>query len=97
MVRTGWRHRRQHGADRYAGWSLIVAYRNPAAPLRDLRIYHGFSNVAGTDTAVTIPINGFLTPASGNVSSAVGVVAWEGDRGFVGDGMQFGGSWPPTG
>ena len=34
------------GADRYAGWSLIVAYRNPAAPLRDLRIYHGFSSVS---------------------------------------------------
>ena len=79
------------GIDRYAGWSLIVAYRNPAAPLRDLHIFHGFSNVSGTDTT-TIPIGGFLTPAAGTVSSAVGVVAWEGDRGTVGDAMQFGGS-----
>ena len=78
------------GGDRYAGWSLVVAYRNPAAPLRDLRIYQGFNSVSGTATA-TIPISGFLTPTSGAVSSAVGVVAWEGDRGFVGDGMQFGG------
>ncbi len=78
------------GADRYAGWSLVVAYRNPAAPLRDLRIYQGFNSVNGTASA-TIPISGFLTPTSGTVSSAVGVVAWEGDRGFVGDGMQFGG------
>ena len=79
------------GIDRYAGWSLIVAYRNPAAPLRDLRIYQGFANVNGTNTT-TIPISGFLTPASGTVSSAVGVVGWEGDRGFVGDGLQFGGA-----
>ena len=84
------------GFDRYAGWSLIVAYRNPAAPLRDLQIYQGFSTVSGS-TPTSIPISGFLTPASGTVSSAVGVVAWEGDRGFVGDGMQFGGTTSTTG
>ena len=84
------------GGDRYAGWSLIVAYRNPAAPLRDLQIYQGFSTVSG-NTPTSIPISGFLTPASGTVSSAVGVVAWEGDRGFVGDGMQFGGATSTTG
>ncbi len=79
------------GSDRYAGWSLIVAYRNPAAPLRDLRIYNGFSNVSGTSSA-TINLSGFLTPASGTVSAAVGLVAWEGDRGFVGDGLKFNGT-----
>ena len=73
------------GADRYAGWSIIVAYRNPAAPLRDLQIFRGFAEVA--DTAVTIPISGFLTPAAGTVSSAVGFVAFEGDRTTTGDGM----------
>lgn len=77
------------GADRYAGWSLVVAYRNPAAPLRDLRIFKGFADVTGP--AVTIPISGFLTPASGPVSAAVGVVAYEGDRGTTGDAMKFNG------
>ncbi|MTD14814.1 DUF11 domain-containing protein [Nakamurella sp. YIM 132087] len=82
------------GTDRYAGWSLIVAYRNPAAPLRDLRIYRGFANVngSGATATATIDINGFLTPAAGTVNSAVGVVAWEGDRGFVGDSMEFNGT-----
>ena len=82
------------GNDRYAGWSLIVAYRNPAAPLRDLEIFKGFSNVTGNGgpNSATIDINGFLTPAAGDVSSSIGVVTWEGDRGLVGDGMQFNGT-----
>lgn len=82
------------GADRYAGWALAVAYRNPAAPLRDLRIYRGFANVNGTGAAATATVNisGFLTPAVGVVNSAVGVVAWEGDRGLVGDAMEFNGT-----
>ena len=82
------------GQDRYAGWSLIVAYRNPSAPLRDLEIFKGFANVngSGADATATINISGFLTPTTGVVNSSIGVVAWEGDRGLVGDGMQFNGT-----
>ena len=82
------------GADRYAGWSLVVAYRNPAAPLRDLRVFRGFADVttaAGNDT-VNIPISGFLAPAAGPVNASVGVVAWEGDRGITGDAVRLNGT-----
>jgi hypothetical protein len=29
------------GADRYAGWTLVVAYQNPALPLRNLTVFDG--------------------------------------------------------
>ena len=82
------------GVDRYAGWSMVVAYRNPAAPLRDLRIFRGFANVttsAGNDN-VDIPINGFLAPAAGPVNASVGVVAWEGDKGLTGETAKLNGT-----
>ena len=42
------RHPGRHRADRYAGWSLVVAYRNPSLPLRDLSIFEGFADVTTT-------------------------------------------------
>ncbi len=76
------------GQDRYAGWSLTVVYRNPAFPLRDLRVYEGFADVtsAAGNNSVDIPISGILTPATGTVNAAIGFVAWEGDLGITGDG-----------
>jgi uncharacterized repeat protein (TIGR01451 family) len=80
------------GVDRYAGWSLTVAYRNPAFPLRDLSVFRGFADVtsSASNSNVAIPISGFLTPAAGPVNAAVGVVAWEGDQGLTGDAMKLG-------
>ena len=34
------------GNDRYAGWSLIVVYRDPTQPLRNLTVFDGFSDIA---------------------------------------------------
>jgi len=82
------------GVDRYAGWSLVVAYRNPAAPLRDLRIFRGFADVTtgpGNEN-VDIPISGFLAPAAGAVNASVGVVAWEGDKGITGEAVKLNGT-----
>ena len=63
------------------GGLMVVAYRNPAAPLRDLRIFRGFADVTSTvgNSNVDIPISGFLTPAAGAVNASVGLVAWEGE------------------
>ncbi|MFT3852678.1 MAG: hypothetical protein QM733_08080 [Ilumatobacteraceae bacterium] len=82
------------GLDRYAGWSLVVAYRNPAQPLRDLSIFEGFANVTtqSGDTRVDIPVSGFLTPATGVVNASVGFVAWEGDRSLTGETVTLNGA-----
>ncbi|MEU4239208.1 Ig-like domain-containing protein [Actinoplanes sp. NPDC026619] len=77
------------GIGQYAGWSLAIAYRNPAEDLRSLRIYDGFGSIAsGT---LDIPITGFETPHSGTVHAKIGAVAYEGDLGNVGDSLQVDG------
>ena len=67
------------------GWALVVAYGDPAAPSRNLSVFDGMQTVTGSGT-VTIPLSGFQTPLSGPVTSTVGVVAYEGDLGTLGDG-----------
>ena len=73
------------------GWALVVAYGDPAAPSRNLSVFDGLQNVSSTGT-VTIPLSGFQTPLSGPVTSAVGIVAYEGDLGTTGDGAQIQGA-----
>ncbi|MFG1605726.1 Ig-like domain-containing protein [Actinoplanes sp. NPDC049265] len=77
------------GVDRYAGWALVIAYQNPAEPMRDLRVYDGFGVVGSTQTNVTIPVSGFQTPQYGQVTTKIGTVVYEGDLGKTGDTLQL--------
>ena len=79
------------GTNNFAGWSLVVAYRDAAAPQRNLTIFDGFAEVA-PGAAVTIPVSGFLTPPAGAVNTRLGVVAYEGDLGLTGDQFQLNGT-----
>jgi len=72
------------GGNAYAGWSLVVAYSNPAEPLRNLSVFDGLRVVSGTQQ-LDIPLSGFKTPTTGAVNTTVGVVAAEGDAGATGD------------
>ena len=72
------------GFDRYGGWSLVVAYRDPTAPLRNLTVFDGFSDV-GSNSAETITVGPFVAPQLGPVDTRLGMVAYEGDLGNVGD------------
>ena len=74
------------GLDRFAGWSLVIAYRNPANPLRDFTIFAGFTLVTNSDS-VTLTISGFLSPLTGPVDTEIGLVAGEGDLALTGDSM----------
>ena len=79
------------------GWALVVAYGDAAAPSRNLSVFDGMQTVTGNGT-VTIPLGGFQTPLSGPVTSTVGLVAYEGDLGTLGDGAAIqGGSGAFTG
>jgi hypothetical protein len=78
------------GKDRYAGWSLVIAYQNAALPMHSLRVYDGFGVVKDGDTKVDIAVSGFQAPHTGTVNAAVGTVVYEGDRGKVGDSLQIG-------
>ena len=80
------------GNDRYGGWALVVAYQDPSEPLRNLTIFDGYAVVQQSPVAdqnVAIPVSGFRTPESGPVRSRVGVVAYEGDLGLLGDSLRL--------
>jgi uncharacterized repeat protein (TIGR01451 family) len=78
------------GQDRYGGWSLVVVYSNSAELTRNVTVFDGFQVVDSANPTITIPVSGFLTPPSGTVDTALGVLAYEGDRGFTGDSLQLG-------
>ncbi len=77
------------GTDRYAGWTLVIAYSHPDEDLRSLRIYDGFGSI--DSGSVSIPVTGLETPHSGPVRAEVGAVAYEGDLGKTGDGLRLNG------
>ena len=65
----------------YGGWSLVVAYRDDAQPLRNLVVYDAWQTYDNAPP-MTITITGFVTPPTGPVRSRVGVVFYDGDRRF---------------
>ncbi|WP_205696953.1 DUF11 domain-containing protein [Conexibacter sp. SYSU D00693] len=73
------------GADHYAGWSLVVAYRDTTQPARNLTVFDGLRTIRPSDPPTTIPVSGFKTPPAGEVRTTVGFVTWEGDLGYTGD------------
>ncbi|WP_344156723.1 hypothetical protein [Kribbella yunnanensis] len=72
------------GSDRYAGWSLVIAYEDADEPLRDLTVFNGYARVTTGDVIKT-SISGFLAPPSGAVNARFGSVTYEGDAGISGD------------
>ena len=73
------------GGDRYAGWTLVVAYQDPTQPPRNLTVDDGLVTVQSGSPPITIPVSGFRTPPSGPVRTTLGFVAYEGDAGLTGD------------
>ena len=73
------------GSDRYAGWALVVAYRDTSQPARNLTVIDGYRTILPTDPPTTIPISGFRTPPGGPVRTNLGFITYEGDAGLVGD------------
>jgi uncharacterized repeat protein (TIGR01451 family) len=80
------------GDDRYAGWSLVVAYHSPTAPPRNLTVFDGFESVNSGDPPHEVSVSGFRTPPSGPLRSKVGLVAYEGDLSLGGDKAWFNGT-----
>ena len=76
------------GADRHAGWSLVVAYQDASQPARNLTIFDGFGQVALRRRTSRSPSAAFKTPLTGAVNTQIGVVAYEGDLTLTGDAHQ---------
>ena len=73
------------GGDRYGAWDLVVAYRDPAQPARNLTVFDGLATISQSTPLATMSLSGFTTPPSGPVRSVVGLVSSEGDRTSMGD------------
>jgi uncharacterized repeat protein (TIGR01451 family) len=80
------------GGDRYAGWTLVVAYRDSTQPPRNLTVDDGFVTIDSSSPPTTIPITGFRTPPSGPVRTTLGFVSYEGDAGLTGDSASLNGT-----
>ena len=72
------------GLDKAAGWSLAVVFSAPGHELRHVQVLGGFGVVARRSGA-TVPLDGFLTPSTGDVRSSIGLVAFDGDLGDASD------------
>jgi hypothetical protein len=69
-------------AGAWGGWTLVVAYENPAEPLRHLSLWDGFMPLnSGTGQTIQLTNLGFAAGAGGRA----GLVAYNGDRGTTGD------------
>ncbi len=82
------------GTNRFGGWGLVIVYEDPSQPLRNLVIYDGFGLVLnqGMMGSVNINLSGFRAPASGDVITRIGAIAYEGDRGADGDSFRLDGT-----
>ena len=83
------------GINHWAGWTLVVAFRNTMLPTRNLAVFDGLQTASSAAVPVDIAVSGFITPSTGTVKSVLGVVAYDGDRGSLegsgaGGSLQFG-------
>ncbi|GAA1013799.1 hypothetical protein STXM2123_5469 [Streptomyces sp. F-3] len=69
-------------AGAWGGWTLVVAYENPAEPLRDIAIWDGFAPLKSRGPQ-EMRLDNPRFPA--NAGGIAGFVAYNGDRGTTGD------------
>ena len=72
-----------------AGWSLVVAYRHDAQPIRNLSVFVGGSFV-DEDSLQDYTVSGFCAPPYGVVEGNVLISALEGDANLTGDELAIG-------
>jgi len=65
-------------ATNYAGWSLVVLYKNEELPINQLNIYDGFKNVPN-ELSITLDNLNVID----NAGAKIGFIAWEGDSGIA--------------
>ncbi|MCX4692787.1 DUF3344 domain-containing protein [Streptomyces sp. NBC_01408] len=72
----------------WGGWTLVVAYEHPQEPVRRISLWDGFEDLAaggGEAAGETVGIDGLDAPAGS--AGRAGVVAYDGDRGSLGDSL----------
>jgi gliding motility-associated-like protein len=65
----------------FAGWSLIIVYKNPVLPLNQLNIYDGLQVVSSLQNFLDVPLNALNV--IDNLDAKIGFLTWEGDSGIA--------------
>ncbi|MGW5851005.1 DUF3344 domain-containing protein [Streptomyces sp. NPDC055254] len=69
----------------WGGWTLVAAYEHPREPVRRVSLWDGFEALAARAGDGTVEVTGLDAPAG--ASGRAGVVAYDGDRGTLGDSL----------
>lgn len=70
----------QNGTN-FAGWAIIVVYKNDSLPLNALNIYDGLERISPINNEIaSLTINIDNLNVIDDVGSKIGFLAWEGDR-----------------
>ncbi|WP_240357922.1 Ig-like domain-containing protein [Myxococcus vastator] len=72
-----------NSTDPFSAWALVVFYRHPASPIRNLTLFDGMDYVSNGNPQ-TVTLSGFNVPPSG-FDAKLGVLAFEGDATRTGD------------
>jgi clumping factor A len=72
----------------FGGWSMVVLYRDPQAPPRNLAVFDGLDYV-DPENPSELSLSGFRVPDTG-FDAKLGAIAYEGDSDFDGDMLFFG-------
>ncbi len=69
-------------ATNFAGWGILVVYRNDTLPLNQINIYDGFESLSIAFFGDIAELNIILENLNviDNVGSKIGFLAWEGDK-----------------
>ncbi|MFD5922431.1 hypothetical protein ACFVYP_37705 [Kitasatospora sp. NPDC058201] len=73
----------------WGGWTVVVAYEDPCAPLRHVHLWDGFQPELPNSPALSGRLTGIRTPASGPVTGHLGWVVYDGDHKWTGDTMSI--------
>lgn len=77
--------------ENFAGWTLVVAYKDENASIKNLSIFSGLKNIAPeNDDNGLISLSGFVTPESVEQKGQIYLSAGEGDGAITGDQVLFG-------
>ncbi|MFP2957252.1 Ig-like domain-containing protein [Myxococcus sp. 1LA] len=72
-----------NNTDTFSAWALVVFYRHPDSPIRNLTLFDGMDYVSNGNPQ-TVTLSGFNVPTSG-FDAKLGVLAFEGDATRTGD------------
>lgn len=75
----------------FAGWAIVIVYKNNNLPLNQLNVYDGLQGVSQTQQNLTLTLNSLNV--IDNIGAKIGFVAWEGDKNLaVNETLRFNGN-----